>query len=259
MNDQSYLESLFGQRGRTAVVTGATSGLGTAVACALGRVGAHVVVVGRDAERGRDVVAKIEAEGGSAELELVDVCDEAEVVALAERVRARRSSVDVLVNAAGIYAQHRAEELSLADWERIFRVNVTGTFLTCREFGRQMLEQGSGRIVNFGSTDGVIGVPEQVAYCVSKAAVTQLTRSLAVEWARRGVLVNCIAPGEFATAMTESLHATPGFARYVDDAIPSGRVGEPSELVSAVLMLVAPSTTLIVGHTLLVDGGRTAI
>ena len=111
MSEQSYLESLFGQRGRTAVVTGATSGLGTAVAGALGRVGAHVVVVGRDAERGRDVVARIEADGGSAELELVDVCDEAEVVALAERVRARRSSVDVLVNAAGIYEQLTLNEV----------------------------------------------------------------------------------------------------------------------------------------------------
>ena len=129
----------------------------------------------------------------------------------------------------------------------------------CQAFGRGMIERGAGRIVNFASTDAIVGVPDQVAYCASKGAVVQLTRSLAVEWIRHGVHVNCVAPGEFATPMIADLLDRPEYRSWISQAIPNGRVGAPDELVSALLFLVAPSSALVVGHTLIVDGGRTVI
>jgi NAD(P)-dependent dehydrogenase (short-subunit alcohol dehydrogenase family) len=254
-----YLHGLFGLQGRVAVVTGATSGLGAACARALAGAGAHVVVAGRDAGRGRAVAADVERAGGSAEVELVDVGSPAGVEAFAERVLAHHDRVDVLVNAAGVFLRGGAAEATLEDWDETFRVNVTGTFLTCQAFGRHMIARGGGRIVNFGSTDGVVGVPEQAAYCASKGAVHQLTRTLGAEWIRHGVVVNAIAPCDFATPMIEGALGEPEYRDWILEAIPAGRVGQPAELAGAVVFLASDAAAMVVGHTLLVDGGRTAI
>ena len=255
----AFLQSLFGLHGQTAVVTGGTSGLGAATGMALARAGAKVILVGRDGARGRGVVDGITAAGGHAELELADVGEPDDISALAERVLANHPRVDILVNAAGVYLGGKAEDVILADWNHVFAVNVTGSFLMCQAFGRGMVANGSGKIVNFASTDGLVGVPEQVAYCASKAAVAEMTRTLAVEWARHGVHVNCIAPGEFATPIIAHLLDQPDYKSWVTTAIPSGRVGQPNELVAAILLLVAPGSPLVVGHTLVVDGGRTVL
>jgi NAD(P)-dependent dehydrogenase (short-subunit alcohol dehydrogenase family) len=255
----SYLDELFGLRGATAVVTGATSGLGAASALALGRAGATVVVAGRSRERGEAVVSDIEAAGSRAELELADVSDPSQAEQLADRVLDRHERVDILVNGAGVFARDEAVDTSLEEWQRLMATNVTSTFLLCQRFGRSMIERGYGRIVNFSSTDGFLGVPEQVAYNVSKGAIVQLTRTLGSEWIRHGVNVNAVAPCDFATPMIAPFLDTQEYRDWILDAIPAGRVGQPEEIVGAVLFLCSRASSMVAGHNLLVDGGRTVI
>ena len=258
MIDAAYLAELFGLEGSTALVTGATSGLGAAGAVALARAGASVIVCGRDRARGEAVVDEIARANGRAELELVELADPAQVDALADRVLAR-TEVDILVNAAGVFARAEATAQTLADWEALMRTNVTATFLLCRRFGAPMLERGRGKIVNFSSTDGFLGVPEQLAYNVSKGAIVQLTRTLGAEWIGRGVNVNSIAPCDFATPMIEAFLDQPEYRDWIMDAIPARRVGRPRDIVGAILYLVSPASDMCAGHNLLVDGGRTVI
>ena len=255
----TYLEELFGLGGATAVVTGATSGLGAASAAGLARAGAKVVVSGRDRERGDRVVGEIEAAGGSAALELADVTDTEELASFADRVLDRHGPVDILVNAAGVFDRGDAGEVTLEQWEGLLRTNVTSTFLLCQRFGRPMIERGRGKIVNFSSTDGFLGVPEQVAYNVSKGAIVQLTRTLGAEWIRYGVNVNAVAPCDFATPMIAPFLDQPEYRDWIMEAIPAGRVGQPHEIVGAVLFLASPASNMVAGHNLLVDGGRTVI
>jgi NAD(P)-dependent dehydrogenase (short-subunit alcohol dehydrogenase family) len=255
----TYLEELFGVGGATAVVTGATSGLGAASAAGLARAGAKVIVSGRDRERGDRVVGEIEAAGGSAALELADVTDTGELAAFADRVLARHGPVDILVNAAGVFDRGDAGEVTLEQWEALLRTNVTSTFLLCQRFGRPMIERRRGKIVNFSSTDGFLGVPEQLAYNVSKGAIVQLTRTLGAEWIRYGVNVNAVAPCDFATPMIAPFLDQPEYRDWIMEAIPAGRVGQPDEIVGAVLFLASPASDMVVGHNLMVDGGRTVI
>lgn len=255
----SYLDSLFGLDGSTAVVTGGTSGLGAASARALARAGARVIVSGRDRERGQRVVSEIEDVGGSAALELADVSDAEAAGALADRVLERHGPVDILVNAAGVFARGDAVDLTLQDWEALWRTNVTSTYLLCQRFGRPMIERGRGKIINFSSTDGFLGVPEQLAYNVSKGAIVQLTRTLGSEWIKHGVNVNAVAPCDFATPLIEPFLEQPEYRDWITAAIPAGRVGQPDEIAGAVLFLASRASDMVVGHNLLVDGGRTVI
>jgi NAD(P)-dependent dehydrogenase (short-subunit alcohol dehydrogenase family) len=255
----AYLDELFGLAGTTAVVTGATSGLGAASALALGRAGARVVVAGRDRERGERAVAEIQAVGSEAELELADVADPEQAGDLADRILARHERVDILVNAAGVFARDEALDTSLEEWRRLMATNVTSTFVLCQRFGRPMIERGYGKIVNFSSTDGFLGVPEQLAYNVSKGAIVQLTRTLGSEWIRHGVNVNAVAPCDFATPMIAPFLDTQEYRDWILEAIPAGRVGQPEEIVGAVLFLCSRASSMVAGHNLLVDGGRTVI
>jgi NAD(P)-dependent dehydrogenase (short-subunit alcohol dehydrogenase family) len=255
----SYLDSLFGLHGSTAVVTGGTSGLGAASAVGLARSGAKVVVSGRDRERGERVVADIADAGGSAELELADVSDASAAIGLAERVLERHGPIDILVNAAGVFARGDALDVTPEEWEAVARTNVTSTFLLCQRFGRPMIERGRGKIINFSSTDGFLGVPEQLAYNVSKGAIVQLTRTLGTEWIKHGVNVNAVAPCDFATPMIEPFLDQQEYRDWIIEAIPAGRVGQPDEIVGAVLFLASRASDMVVGHNLLVDGGRTVI
>jgi 2-dehydro-3-deoxy-D-gluconate 5-dehydrogenase len=255
----TYLEELFGLDGATAVVTGATSGLGAASAVALARAGAKVVLSGRDRSRGERVVAEIAAGGGSAELELADLASAGEAVAFAGRVLERHGPVDILVNAAGVFGRGEAAEVALEQWEALVQINVTSTFLLCQRFGRGMIERGRGKIINFSSTDGFLGVPEQLAYNVSKGAIVQLTRTLGAEWIRYGVNVNAVAPCDFATPMIAPFLDQQEYRDWIVEAIPAGRVGQPHEIVGAVLFLASSASDMVAGHNLLVDGGRTVI
>jgi len=255
----SYLDELFGLDGNTAVVTGASSGLGAATAVALARSGAEVIVGGRDRGRAEQVVEEIRAGGGVAEAELADLADAAAANALADRVLARRERVDILVNAAGVFTRGDAVDVTLEQWDLMMRTNVTSTMLMCQRFGRGMLERGRGKIINFSSTDGFLGVPEQLPYNVSKGAIVQLTRTLGAEWIRRGVNVNAVAPCDFETPMIAPFLGEPEYHDWMMEAIPAGRVGQPNDVVGAVVFLASRASDMMAGHNLLVDGGRTVI
>jgi NAD(P)-dependent dehydrogenase (short-subunit alcohol dehydrogenase family) len=242
--------------GEVVVVTGGGSGIGRAVALAFPRVGARVVVLDRDAVTGAEVAAEISAAGGKAEAHPLDVTNEAAVDHVFTAIFERHGRLDVLVNSAGIAIRKPAVELPLEDWERVIAVNATGSFLCARAAARCMLEGGEGRIVNIASIMGFSGgIYPNVSYQTSKGAVLNMTRALAIEWARQGIRVNAVAPTYIRTPFTKTLLERPDVLAEIERVTPMGRIGEPEDVVGAVLFLASRASALVTGHILAVDGG----
>jgi NAD(P)-dependent dehydrogenase (short-subunit alcohol dehydrogenase family) len=248
--------------GRTAIVTGASSGLGWTFARALAQAGARVAVAARRRERLADLVQEIEEAGGVAVAVACDVTDAGQVEALIDEATTRVGRVDVLVNAAGVVAEGglAPEKVPAALFEQTIRVNVLGTWYACQAAAVRMLADGrGGSIVNVASIAGLSGVRQfPPAYQASKAAVINLTRSLACSWGDRGVRVNALAPGWFPTEMTESVFAIPAFKAWAAASTALGRIGDPQELTGALLFLASDASRFVTGHTLVVDGGLSA-
>ncbi|WP_353090059.1 3-oxoacyl-[acyl-carrier-protein] reductase [Synechococcus lacustris] len=238
--------------GQTALVTGASRGIGKAVALELAAAGATVAVNYANSNAGADaVVAEITAQGGSAYALQADVSREEEVNALVEAVIKRSGSLDVLVNNAGITRDGLLMRMKTSDWQAVINLNLTGVFLCTRAVTRPMLKQKRGRIVNITSVVGLMGNAGQANYAAAKAGVIGFTRSSAKELASRGITVNAVAPGFIATDMTKDLQAEALLA-----AIPLGRYGEVAEVAGAVRFLAAdPAAAYITGQVLQVDGG----
>jgi len=244
---------------RVAVVTGAGQGLGRGTALALAEAGADVVVADINAQTGAAVAEEIRALGRRAISVVVDVSRMEQVRALVDQTLAAFGKADILVNNAGISAHEPSAELSLADWQRVMDVNITGVFLCSQLFGREMLKRGYGKIINISSMSGLIvnrDVP-QAPYYASKAGVIMLTKALAAEWAPRGVNVNAIAPGYMRTPLNEGFLADPARAAQWIDTTPMRRVGEPRDLGGAVVYLASDASSFVTGHVLVVDGGFT--
>jgi NAD(P)-dependent dehydrogenase (short-subunit alcohol dehydrogenase family) len=230
--------------GEVAVVTGGASGIGRVVATALAAVGARVAIL--------DVAAR--GEGVYA----VDVTDEAQVQAAFADVVGRHGRLDVLFNNAGIAIRRPTTDLTLDDWNRVVAVNMTGVFLCAREAARHMLAGGrGGRIVNTASIMGVVGggLYPNISYQATKGAVVNMTRALAVEWAREGVRVNAIAPTWVRTPLTRGITENPELVQRIEQITPMGRLAEPQEIVGAVLFLATRASAMVTGHVLAIDGG----
>jgi NAD(P)-dependent dehydrogenase (short-subunit alcohol dehydrogenase family) len=252
---------LFRLDGRAAVVTGASSGMGVEFARALAAAGARVVLAARRTERLETLADEIRKAGGQALAVACDVAREEDVEALAERAWSACGRIDVLVNNAGYNTLVPAEQQSLADWRGQIDVNLTGVFLCAQRFGRRMLEAGGGSIVNVASILGLVGSGQvrQAAYAAAKGGVVNLTRELAAQWARRGVRVNALAPGWFPTEMTGEMFGDEGSLRWMRSRTPMGRNGQLGELVGPLLLLASDASAFMTGHTLVVDGGWTAV
>lgn len=246
--------------GRVAMVTGSGSGIGAATALALADAGADVVTTelpGR-IERAARVSREIEAMGRRSVSVALDVTDVPSIGRAVERAVAELGRLDIMVNNAGIQIARSALDVSEDDWDRVVDVNLRGVFFCAQAAGRVMVRQQGGRIVNIASQNGVIGFFNRVAYCSAKAGVVNMTRALAVEWARHNILVNAVAPTFVRTPMGERALSDPVVRDDILARIPLGRIAEPEEVTGAVVYLASPAAAMVTGHTLLVDGGWTA-
>jgi len=246
--------NLFDLSGRCAVVLGGTSGIGRALALGLAEAGADVVASSRSEEATRAVAEEISGLGRRTLALTSDVKSRESLEALRDAVLDAFGAVDILINSAGITKRVPTLECSEEQWNAIFEVNLTGTLRGCQIFGQPMLERGSGRILNIASLATFVAFQEVAAYGASKAAVGALTKSLAIEWGPRGVLVNAIAPGIFPTALNSALLDSPR-GRELSMRTPLGRFGDTEELVSTALYLVSPASTFTNGQIIAVDGG----
>jgi NAD(P)-dependent dehydrogenase (short-subunit alcohol dehydrogenase family) len=243
---------------RVAVVTGAGRGIGRGLALALAGAGAAVAAVGRDRAALDTLAHEIENGGGRALPVLLDVRDTDDIGPAMEEVRGHFGSLDVLVNNAGLGANHPAEEITPSDWDEMMDVNLRGLFFCCQAAGRIMLTQGRGRIVNMSSQGGVVGIRNHAVYGASKGGVNLLTKVLALEWSARGVTVNAVAPTFIYTPGTAERLDQPEYLESVLDRLPIGRVGTIDDVAAAVIYLSSDAGSLVTGHILLVDGGWTA-
>jgi NAD(P)-dependent dehydrogenase (short-subunit alcohol dehydrogenase family) len=249
----------FDLEGRIALVTGAARGLGRAISLALANAGADVALGLRDAASDGGVPAEVEELGRAALPLQMDVLRLDEVRRAVEDVVARFGRLDILVNNAGLGPENPAEDVREDDFDLTLAVNLKGTFFASQAAGRVMVHQGSGRIVNLSSQAGFVALPGESVYCMTKAAISHLTKCLAVEWGRHGITVNAVAPTFIETPGTEPALGDPAFRADVEERIAGlHRVGRPVDVAGAVVFLASPAASLITGETVLIDGGWTA-
>jgi NAD(P)-dependent dehydrogenase (short-subunit alcohol dehydrogenase family) len=247
--------SSFSLAGRTAVVLGGTGGLGRTLALGLADAGADVVVSARRQTLVDSTASEIAAKGRKTLRVLSDVCNRASLVRLRTAVLGAFGKVDILVNAAGITRKVPTLEMSEGDWNAILDTNLTGTLRGCQIFGEPMLKRGYGRVINIASLGTHLGMYQVAAYSASKAGVGSLTKSLAVEWSRHGVLVNAIVPGVFYTDLNAALLNGTERGREFLMRTPMGRYGKAEELVGAAVFLASDACAFVAGELLVVDGG----
>ncbi|MEW6582857.1 MAG: SDR family oxidoreductase [Actinomycetota bacterium] len=248
--------------GRTALVTGASSGLGAVFAAALADAGANVVLAARRTDRLEEVAEAIASAGGTALPVTCDVTDPAQVDDAVAAAVDRFGRLDVCVANAGAVPEGFSlpERLPPELWEQSIAVNLSGTWYTCQSAGRSMLAAGGGSIIVISSYTGLAGMPHfPPAYQAAKAAVLNVTRALAVSWADRGVRVNAICPGWFPSEMTDAVLAAPVWRERVEAQAPLGRTGRPEELVGPLLLLASDASSYMTGSVLVVDGGTSAV
>jgi NAD(P)-dependent dehydrogenase (short-subunit alcohol dehydrogenase family) len=248
----------FDLQGQVALVTGASKGLGYGIAKALAHAGAKVALAARDVAALEKLAEEIREEGCEAWPVPFDVRDPKQIGASVDQVIAHYGQLDILVNNAGLGFNHRAVDVTEADWDEMMDVNLKGLFFCCQAAGRHMLPRGYGRIINMSSQASVVGIRDHAVYCASKGGVNQLTRVLALEWSAQGVTVNAVAPTFIYTPGTAERLDNPDYLQGVLARLPIGHVGTINDVAGAVIYLASPAAGMVTGHILLVDGGWTA-
>ena len=250
----------FDLKGDVALVTGAARGLGRAIALALGHAGADVALGLRDVAAGGEVAKQIEVMGRRVLPLQMDMTRLDQISRAVDDTVRHFGRLDILVNNAGLSPENLAEHVREEDFDSTLSVNLKGTFFASQASGRVMIRQKRGCIVNMSSQAGFVALPTESVYCMTKAAIAHLTKCLAVEWGKYNIRVNAVAPTFIRTPGTESVLENPAFRKDVIERIAAlHRIGEPMDVAGAVVFLASPAASLITGHTLLIDGGWTAI
>jgi NAD(P)-dependent dehydrogenase (short-subunit alcohol dehydrogenase family) len=252
------VSTVFDLRGRVALVSGASRGIGRAIALALAGAGADVALAARSVSALEAAAAEARALGRRALVIPTNVEDIAAVRAMVTRTVEELGRIDILVNAAGVGFRKPTVELTEADFERVYAVNIRSVTFACAEAGRHFVRQRSGKIINIASLTTMFGLPGRALYGATKGAVGQLTRALAVEWGPYGICVNAIAPGWIDTALSRPVLDDPSFREWIVSRTPLGRLGQPEDLAGTAVFLASPASDFLTGQVIYVDGGFSA-
>ncbi len=255
MNQPSTDGGLFDLSGRVAIVTGTSRGLGQSFARALARAGADLVLTSRTRSALTAFEIEMNSLGGRAVSVELDVRDQASIERMVASAEDAFGHLDILVNNAGCNIRKPAIDVTWDDWNQILETNLRGSFFVAQAVARRMIPRGYGRIINIGSVTSVAGYAGLAAYGASRGGVRQLTMSLADDWGKHGITVNCLAPGWFRTEQNKILYKDKEWVEYLSDRIPLKRPGQANDLDAAVVFLAAESSRYVTGQTLLVDGG----
>ena len=246
--------------GKSAVITGGGRGIGRATAIAMGRCGARVTVVSRTQQQLETTVNEINNAGGQGNFIVGDISSSSQVETLVEKLTEDDGTPDILVNNAGISPiVKQADQIELEDWKQILSVNLDGTFDLIRRLAPRMIERGTGSVITVTSIGAERALPMLSAYNASKAALGELTRTMAVEWAPSGVRVNAVAPAYIETEMTAAINERDQLKKNIERRTPMGRLGQPEEVAWSIVFLATDEASYITGHTLFVDGGWTCL
>jgi 2-dehydro-3-deoxy-D-gluconate 5-dehydrogenase len=246
---------LFNLEGKIAFVTGASRGLGQAAAVALAEAGANVAVAARSAARLEETASQIASLGRQSQCVVMDATNLDSIRAAAGKVVERFGGVDILVNAAGMNRRKPSLEVTEDDWDTVIDTNLKSVFFCCQAVAPSMISRGGGKIINIASLSAVIGLANATAYASSRGGIVQMSKSLAVEWAKHNINVNCIGPGFFKTAQTVPLFSDPAWVARTEARTPMVRAGLPVDLAGAFVFLASAASDYITGQTVYVDGG----
>ncbi|MBL7112895.1 MAG: SDR family oxidoreductase [Bacteroidales bacterium] len=246
---------MFDLKGRLALITGSSRGLGYTFAEGIGKAGAEIVLNGRDKETLATATLELEEKGIKATYSVFDVNDEDAVVSEVQRIEKEIGPIDILINNAGLNLRHKLSDMPLEDWKTVLDVNLTGAFLLSREVSRGMIARKRGKIINICSMMSELGRPTTPAYAAAKGGLKMFTKALTVELAQYNIQVNGIGPGYFKTVMTKPLYTDKEFDGWICGRTPAGRWGDPEELVGTAVFLSSEASNFVNGQIIYVDGG----